>query len=243
MKSLFIGVFMSTFACNIAAQKQHDSLAILLIDRMTDVIGDLESCAFNLQVAKDSTFPDLGMVKRFIDFEVFMSGPDKMMINYQNDRGHRQIWYNGAQLAYYFKDEHNYGIIPAPLTTIEMIDSVHKAYHIEFPAADFFYPGFTDDLLANFDQLRYLGRSQLNGQEYFHIMAENKEQNMQIWISTDSYNLPGRFAITYLNRPGNPQYQASFSNWRINPNLPAAMFNFEPPPGSAKVRIMSATDR
>lgn len=244
MKGLLTVLFGMIFSLITNAQaKKQDTLAILLIDRMTDVIGDMESCSFKLQIGRDTTTAEWGTWKRFTDCEVYMSGPDKLLVKYFNDRGHKQIMYNGEQVAYYFREEHNYGVIPAPATTIQMIDSVNKAYHIDFPAADFFYPTFTDDLLANSETLRYLGRSTLNGQECFHILATSKDITLQIWIASDAYNLPVRFAITYKNRPGNPQYEASFSDWQINPRLPDAMFDFEPPPGSTKVRIMSSTDK
>lgn len=223
--------------------KQQDSLAILIIDRMTDVIGDLESCSFTLHTARDITDTQALVVKQFTQYQVYMSGSDKMLVNAYGEKGHREFWYNGEQLAHYNQEENNYGILPAPDNTIDMIDSISKLYQMEFPAADFFYPTFTDDLLAHADLLKFLGIVNINGKECFHILASNKEMTMQFWISNDAYNLPERFAITYTSKDGNPQYEAAFSNWQINPNLPMAMFDFQPPPGSAKVRIMAANER
>jgi hypothetical protein len=244
MKKKIIGLLFLAFPLLVCSQqKQHDSLAILLIDRMTDVIGDLESCSFALQSSNDVIDSGNLFMKQFTDFHVYMSGPDKMLVNVSGDKGRRQIWYNGEQLAYYFREEHNYGILQVPGTIMEMIDSVNRKYGIQFPAADFFYPSFTDDLLRDADELKYLGRSQVNGKECFHILAATKEMVAQFWISSDAYNLPARFVITYKNKPGNPQYQASFSDWQLNPNLPVAMFDFQAPPGSAKLRILSKDDR
>jgi len=244
MKRIITGLSALLICLGMTAQtKTIDSLAVIIVDRMTDIIGDLESCSFTLQTAKDITSTESGLVKQFADFNVFMSGPDKLMINGVGDKGHRQMWYNGEQLAYYFREEHNYGIIPAPATTIRMIDSINQAYRIEFPAADFFYPAFTDDLLEHSDVLKFLGRSIINGQECFHILSSNNEMTIQIWISSDAYNLPLKYAIRYKTKEGNPQLEATFSDWKVNPNLPSAMFDFEPPPGSVQVRIMSASQK
>jgi hypothetical protein len=224
-----------------AQSKHHDSLAILIVDRMSDVIGDLESCSFKLQIEDDvlNTETGSGLVKKFTDCHVYMSGQNKMYINTEGDIDHRQMWYNGEQLAYYFGNEKNYGILWAPPTTIEMIDTMNALYNIDFPAADFFYPSFTDDLLQHSDTLKFLGMAYVNGQESFHLIAINKEVAVQFWIVNNAYNLPLRFVIVYKNKEGNPQYQGSFSEWQINPNLPAAMFDFQPPPGSALVRMVS----
>lgn len=226
----------------LSQEKHHDSLAILIIDRMTDVIGDLQSCSFKLTAANDVRDSSSGWVKHFSDFDVYFSGASKMLINVRGHKGHRQFMYNGEQLAYYSFRENNYGIIPTPATTIETIDSVYTNYGYEFPAADFFYPAFTDDLLQDAETLRFLGTETIHGKEYFHILASGKKTDFQFWVTNDAYNLPGRFVITYKSEPGSPQYQASFSDWQINPTLPDAMFDFLPPPNATKVRIMSKTD-
>jgi hypothetical protein len=228
---------------SLAAQSaRYDSVAILIVDRMADMISGMESCSFKLATESDVMEHPYGMVKEFGHFEVFMSGPNKMVVNARGHKGHRQFLYNGQQLCYYSYDENNFGSIPAPSTTIRMIDSINKEYGIEFPAADFFYPAFTDDMLQDADSLRFLGKEWIEGKEYFHVLAYGKKANVQFWINDDSYNLPGRFVVTYKEE-GNPQYQGSFEDWEINPRLPDAMFAFLPPPGAHRLTILSKSDK
>ncbi|HTQ65059.1 MAG TPA: DUF2092 domain-containing protein [Puia sp.] len=244
MKKIFILFSVMMISLGIRAQsKSDDSVAVLILDRMSGVISDMESCSFKLTTEADVMEHPYGLVKKFGEYETFMSGPNKMMVIGRGYKGHRQFVYNGQQLAYYSFDEHNYGAIPAPSTTIRTIDSVHSTYGIEFPAADFFYPAFTDDLIENTDSIRFLGTPTIEGKQYFHIIAYAKEMNLQFWINDDAYTLPGKFSITYKNQEGNPQYLASFSDWQINPELPDAMFDFYPPPGSRQIRIMSKNER
>lgn len=243
MKKILLGLTVSLVTLMTTAQSnKYDSVAILIIDRMSDVIGDLESCSFKLRVANDVQATAKNYVKHFTEYEIYLYGSDKMMINGRGYRGHRKFTYNGNQLAYYSYDENNYGIIPVPNTLIRMIDSVNQKYDIDFPAGDFFYPAFTDDLLHQSDSLRYVGMERIGELEYFHIASFGKEMNFQFWISNDAYNLPARFVITYNQKPGSPQYMAIFSDWQINPKLPIAMFDFQPPPGARKLRIMSRSD-
>ncbi|MDR2919501.1 MAG: DUF2092 domain-containing protein [Tannerella sp.] len=244
VKILSISLFFTLQASGVFPQsKQQDSLAILIVDRMSDVIGNLESCSYHLSTTTDIVDPLFGHIKELASFEVFISGPDKMLVNAHGYRGHRQLMYNGNELAYYSFDENNYGILPVPATTIQMIDSVHTHYGIEFPAADFFYPAFTDDLLNEADLFRFLGIVRMEGKEYFHLVASTKDKNIEFWINNDAYNLPAKFVITYKTQKGNPQYHASFSDWQINPVLPEAIFDFLPPAGAAQVRIMSQNEQ
>jgi len=244
MKKILIVMWSALVSSTIIAQSnKYDTLAILIVDRMADVIGDLESCSFKLNVANDVNEPARGLVKHFSDFDVYMGGPDKMLVIAHSYKGHREMWYNGDQMAYYSFDENNYGIIKTPGNIIKTIDSLNDLYDIEFPAADFFYPAFTDDLLQSSDSLRFLGAANIGGKQYFDVISYSKEMNIEFWINDDAYNLPARFAITYKNMEGRPQYLGVFSDWQINPKLPAAMFDFLPPPGAAKVRMLSKKDR
>jgi hypothetical protein len=243
MKKLLFGLFWSALSFGVFGQEvKIDSTAVLLLDRMSDVIGDLGSCSFQLNTSYDTPDPDYGLIKQFSTNEVYLVGPDKMLVNSTGDKGHRQFWYNGRQLFYYSYNENNYAVLETPPTILQTIDTVNKNFGIEFPAADFFYPTFTDDLIKNSDQITYLGQTQIMSKSCFHILANSKETSIQIWISNDAFNLPLRYAIIYRNLDGNPQYEATFSDWKINPDLPAAMFNFFPPPGARKIRLISKSE-
>ena len=97
--------------------------------------------------------------------------------------------------------------------------------------------------MAEADKISFKGIATINGKEYFHILASEKEKNYEFWITNDAYMLPYRFVITYKTQKGSPQYQAVFSEWMINPDLPASMFNFMPPPNARQIRIMANDEK
>src|SRR5678816_1613550 len=101
LKSILFGMALVCVIVASAAQDttKYDPKAILILDRMSDVIGDMTSCSFKTVVSHDVTNPDYGMIKEFLNTEVFMQGPDKMVINFFGPNGHRQCWYNGKQFA------------------------------------------------------------------------------------------------------------------------------------------------
>jgi hypothetical protein len=55
--------------------------------------------------------------------------------------------------------------------------------------------------------------------------------------------LPCRFEITSKNISGQPEYIATMTNWRINPQLPDNEFTFTPPPGSARIDFLEASQQ
>lgn len=240
MKYLIIGLIAVTFALNSSAQeKKIDTTAIMVLDHMSAIIGDLNACTYTLKVQNDKLDPDVGFVSSFGTSQVYFSGPDKMLVNINDDRGHRGYWYNGISLIYYSYDENNYAIIDAPPTIMETIDTINECYGIEFPAADFFYPSFVEDLVNNSDEIVFNGIRLVEGKECCHIIAKGKDMIVQIWISDDALFLPVKFLILSYEGTQSLEYQATFSEWGINPDLPKSMFEFLPPPKAKRVSILS----
>jgi len=226
-----------------AQDSLYNPTAILILDRMSNVISDMTSCSFKTVASHDEADPEFGLIKRFVNTQVYMAGPDKMVVNYWGAKGHRQCWYDGKEFAIYDYEERNYGIVAAPPTIIATIDSIHTHYGLDFPAADFFYPAFTDDLIESNDRIEYKGQAIIDGQECFHIIAQSKSMTSQIWIRNDAYNLPVKYVITYNTKSGHPQYEATYSEWEVNPDIPNAVFKFLPPPGTHQVRLVSQKEK
>ncbi|MFD1292268.1 DUF2092 domain-containing protein [Lutibacter holmesii] len=234
--SLFFALIFSV--CITAQTKKIDPTAILILDHMNDVIGELESCSFELSSSYDKEDPDFGLVTNNLKATVIFSGPNKMLSRIEGSKGKKGFWYNGEQIAYYSYTENNYGIIDAPDNTIAAIDTLHFDYGIQFPAADFFYPAFTDDLLSDFDSIQYIGQNKIENEDCFHIKAENDKMIVQYWISNNAYRLPKRYLIIYKNN-NNLQYQGTFNNWQANPKIPESIFEFTPPESAKEIKILA----
>ena len=232
--ALFLGLVMTGHSQG----KSYDTLAIVVLDHMSAIIGDLSSCQFRLTVETDAADPKLGTVTSSNTSRVWFSGPDKLLIEAWGDKGHRGYWYNGKTLTWYSFAENNYVVIPVPNTTMAMIDSVNDVYGIDFPAADFFYPTLSDDLIQHSDYISYEGKKKLGDQECYKIVAKSKQMTVQIWVSTELLFLPVKFVVNYNVAGEDKRYEATFSDWQINPSLPNALFEFALPPGAHEVSIM-----
>lgn len=226
---------LNTHAQNKTSDK-FDPIAIEILDHMADIIGDLESCSFSLSTSYDYMDPDYGFIKHYSTDDVFFDGANKLLVQKKGTKGNKGFWYNGTDLNYYSYDENNYVTIPAPSSTLAMIDSVHQTYDITFPAADFFYPSLTDDILEGFDSLKYLGKSNVANTDCFLIKASSDEMDVLLWIANEAYKLPKKHVIRYKNKD-NRTYEATFSNWALNPNIPNSLFEFVPPASASKIKI------
>jgi len=238
-KKIFFGVFICVASAtqSFAQRRNIDTIAVAILDRMTAMIGDLSSCHVTVKSNYDIRSQHLGLVKHGDEEQLYMQGPDKLLIRSQGDRGERSIYYNGETLTYYSMENNQFASLPFSAPIVEMIDTVNKMYGIDFPAADFFYPSFVDDILSESKNLIYLGMTKVDGKDCFHIAGTTADKTFQFWISDDALTLPLKMVIVYTNRDMNPQYEAVLSDWQINPVLPPALFEFMTPPKAKKIKM------
>jgi hypothetical protein len=241
-KKMFLVIFVCALVVQTKAQAPRvDTVAVSILDKMSAMIGSLNSCSVTVKSNYDITSRRLGLVKHSDEQQLFIHGSDKLLVRSDGDRGTKYISYNGKTLTYYSYDKNQYAQIPAPSTVMEMIDTVNRIYGIEFPAADLFYPSFVDDILSEATNLQYLGITKVDGKECYHIAGTAKDKTFQFWIADDAYNLPLKVVIVYTSKEMNPQFEAVLTDWRINPDLPDALFDFSAPPKAKKIKLVTLT--
>jgi hypothetical protein len=234
--SIIFFIMLSANSATVFAQ--IDSVAIAILDSMSDVVTNLESCSFNLKIENDVYDLRLGIVEQSDESSVFLKAPDKFFIKRKGDRGNKEFYYDGKSVTYYSADNNQYASAPAPPTILETIDSIQNEFGVEFPASDIFYPDLVDQIMENSNNLVYLGITSIGGKLSHHIAGTNAEFTYQLWISADGTPLPLKMAIAYANKTGSPQYEAMFDSWVLNPVLQDSMFNFSVPEGATKIKLL-----
>lgn len=237
-KLMFVLLFVGLFSPAWSQQKTYDTTAIVILDHMSSIIGDLNSCSFRLTVEIDADEPGFGVVTNHEVSDVSFTGPDKMLMDIRGDKGHHGYWYNGKTLTWYSFAENNFVVIAAPCRTVDMIDSVNETFGIDFPAADFFNPTLSDDLISLSDNIKYLGKTTVEGKSCYQVAATNKDLTIQFWVSDELRFLPLKMVINYHGKTAISRYEVSFSEWQVNPVLPAAMYEFAVPPEANQIAIL-----
>jgi len=232
-KAVLYSVLASFFLVSCASEdkEQYDTRALESLDAMSEAIGELGACSYTLNdvnVLEDGT-------KYYNQHDVYLRGPDKMYVHSVGTKGDRSTWYDGSTLAYYSFDKNTYATVEAPDTIMKMIEYVNEKYGIDFPAADFFYPDLTDDILDHFDHVLFMGDETMNGLETTSVLASNDNNIMQIWIDKAT-NLPLKFLIDSKASTAE-YYVATFSNFKVNPDLPDLLFATNAPINSESTEL------
>jgi hypothetical protein len=237
IKKLLLLLLCSASFLTVAGQ--HDPQALKLIDRMTLIIGDLESFSYTMTNCRDIRNPDYETRTFCNSHEVFIDGPTRMLAKSSGDNGPRELFYNGELFHYYNVSENNYVALDAPPTMMETLDTLHELYDFDFPAADFFYPSLTEDLIGFCDKISYVGTAVVHGNNCHVIIASNDKMVIQIWIRNDAASLPQKMVINYKNDKQLSRYETIFTDWNLSNKLPVSMFDFVPAPTARKIAIMA----
>ena len=205
-KKFLILLFSAVIAAShLQAQTRRiDTVAVAILDKMSALIGELSSCSVNIRSNYDISSKELGLIKHADEQQLFIHGPNQLLLKSDGDQGSRDFYFDGKTLTYYSMDKNQYGQIDAPANVVEMIDTVNKMYGIEFPAADFFYPSFVDDILADSKTLVYLGLTKVDNKECYHIAGTTQDKTYQFWVSDDAFTLPVKMVIIYTDKEMHP---------------------------------------
>ena len=234
-KNVFLVTLLSALffvSCNSSGDGEYDTRAVESLDKTTKTISDLTSLSYtvNAYIVNEEGEESSKLS------DVYLRDSNKMFIENEGTKGHKSFWYNGEDFAYFLFDKNEYDILEAPGNTLTLIDSIHSQTGIYFPGADFLYPNLTDDVLNNYDQLLYFGEEKVDEVDCFALEATNEETIVQFWIQKET-NLPYKMVVSSKNNE-NKYYEATFSNWRMNPKLPDIMFEFQPPAGSERKKFV-----
>lgn len=233
LKLLSLLIILGLISCN-KNNGFYETEAIDELDKMSETIGELNSCSFSLDVIsmqldkKANTELD----KNKNSHDVYMQGPAQFYIHSRGTKGLNSYWYDGQRFSFCAHDRRVFDTIRTQGNVIEVMDHLNQEYGIYFPAADFFYPTLTDDLIGFSDEVILLETQTIDQKKYIVIQATNTKKRINIWINKTS-NLPFKFIISPQTNKG-LYYEATFSNWNLNSKFYDVLFEYTPSKGTKR---------
>ena len=243
-KIVLVSVLLMTYIARAGAQSTGiDTVAVSLLDRMSAFMRDLKSCSATIRSEYDVSNAELGLVKHSDEEKLYLSGTNKLLVAAEGDKGSRNFVFNGKTFTYYSATRNHYAQLDISTGFVDMIDSMNKAYGIVFPAADFLYPSFVEDILAEAQSLVLVGMTKVDGKDCYHIAGVTKEKTFQFWIADGPYCLPVKMILVDRDKPMNPQFEALYTDWQINPMIPDGIFDFHAPPNARKIKLTPLNEK
>ena len=171
---------------------------------------------------------------------VVLQRPDKLWADYQSDKGHRVMRFDGKTLVINDVDQKVYGKIDSPGTIEQMLTAAQDRFDVVVPLADLLYEDPCAALKTSVDHAWYLGKSYFAGEHYHHILMSAPEVDLQIWVTDGKQPVIRKVVLTYKNEPGEPQYGAVLTDWNFRPRISKTQFSFKPAADAREIQFVTA---
>jgi hypothetical protein len=221
-----------------AQEPEIDPEAARILQAMSDTLAGATSFGVRAHALYQELQPSGMSYLREQTFVIFARRPDGLHARTRRDDGVEiYFWYDGAHLARLVEaaDERLYSRIEVPDTIDTMLDFVAENYHQNMPLADLLYSdpyaAFSEHLISG----AYLGERSVGGQPAHHLSFESYGSDIELWVAAEGDPVPLRFAIAYVNQPGEPAFVAEFEQWKLSPYLDPGMFGFTPPADAEEI--------
>jgi len=226
-----------------------DPRADEILRKMGATLQAAQRISFAAHAIIDQTTDDGQRVQYAKNQKVQVRRPDKLAGDVTGDLEDLQFRYNGKEVAIYNPRTSSWGAIPAPPTIEATLDMLATQYGLVMPLADLAFPDPYKVLIENARRGEYLGIGYVLDTKCHHLAFRQAYVDWQIWIQDGDQPLPRKVVITFKDQPGQPQYTAFLSDWKLSSEAGASAsggagddaFTLKPPAGAKKVDFAPAT--
>jgi len=166
--------------------------------------------------------------------DLLAQAPNRLRAEVVSDRQERMYLYDGKTFTLFAKRVGYYATVPAPPTTVELVDRLDEKYGIEVPLVDLFRWGGARSSAAEIKSATDIGPSVVEGTTCEHYAFRQPGLDWQIWIQQGDYPLPRKLVLTTLTDEARPQHTTVYT-WNVTPSFNDAAFTFDPPSDAKKI--------
>jgi hypothetical protein len=172
--------------------------------------------------------------------DLLAQAPNRLRVEVVSDRQERMYFYDGKTFTLFAQRVGYYATVPAPPTTVELVDRLDEKYGIEVPLVDLFRWGGPRASAADIKSAADIGPSVVEGTTCEHYAFRQPGLDWQIWIQQGDYPLPRKLVLTTLTDEARPQHTAVYT-WNATPSFNDAAFTFDPPSDAQKIVLAEAS--
>ena len=220
------------------AARADEAAAKSILKAMSDYLAAQKTISFGYDTNFEVVSKDYQKFLLASSGAAELNRPDKYRATRFGGLAHVEMVFDGKTLTLLRKDTKLYTQVDIPGTLDHLVDELRDKYQRPVPGADLLLSNVYDELMRDVVDVKDLGSGVIGGTECDHLAFRTKEVDWQIWIAAGDTPLPQRFAITYKNEEGAPQYRAEFSDWKLNPDVSQMDLAFNPPDGAQRIPFL-----
>ncbi|HTJ89626.1 MAG TPA: DUF2092 domain-containing protein [Acidocella sp.] len=213
--------------------------AKMLLLTAADYLAKAKGFSVNVDANYDITQPSGQKIEFGERYHVLLSRPDDLRIDFEDrDGSKRQILFDGSTMTMFEPGQAFYGSLTKPGTVDQIIAYIVNELQTPIPMSLLLLTSAPRQLQKRVTEVALVDNERLGGTLVYHLAARTADVDFQVWIAQGNQPTPRRIVITYKKSPGQPQFSALLSGWRLNPPVNALDFAFTPPAGARPVGFM-----
>ena len=156
--------------------------------------------------------------------EVTLQRPDKLRVITPGDGPASEFYYDGKTMMAFAPAENLVAVAEAPPTIDAALEAAYDSAAIYFPFTDVIVADPYEDIAEGLELAFYIGQSRVVGGTTTDMVAFASDGVfVQIWIGAED-KLPRMARAVFRNDPSRLRHQVEFSNWQLDPAVPAGAF-------------------
>jgi hypothetical protein len=221
-----------------ASDKTIDFEADELLKAMSATLESAKSFSFKAHVNFDDVLESGQKIQYGGDIKIKVKRPNKIVASFDGDLVERNLWLDNDTLTILNKDNNFYGQLAVPSTIDETVDFILDNYDFTIPLADLVYSNPYESISENIQTGVVVGDGKVEGNDCVHLAFEQEYIDWQIWINESDRHLPCKLVINYKSIEGGPQYNAEFSDWKLNDKIEDSVFKALIPEEALKIEFI-----
>ena len=199
--------------------------------------------SYHAEITFDSVLPSLVKLQYSAALDAALERPSRLAISYQSDLGAKHIWYNGKTLTILDPPHMAYASIAVPDSIDAMLAQIANEKNLSIPLKGVDVSNPCAAVYKEVLRSKYVGLNDAAGVDCDHLAFIQEDVDWQLWIDHKGKPLPRKIVITYKKLPTQPQWEAVFSDWRFNQQLPASFFQPRIPKGAIKTDFIESKEK
>jgi hypothetical protein len=171
--------------------------------------------------------------------DVLLERPDKLRVITPVDGPPSEFYYDGKTMMAFAPVENLVAIADAPPSVDAMLETAYHSAAVYFPFDDVIVTDPYKDIAQDLRVAFYIGQSKIVGGTTTDIVAyDTGGVFIEAWIGTED-KLPRMLRAIYANDPLQSRHVLLFSNWQLDPTVPAGAFSNAKAAGAKRIPFAS----